>query len=56
MAEFLVTMYRHQYLNVVVTADDHDEAIQKAFEGEGQESEGGHGEWEYDGSCEELDD
>jgi hypothetical protein len=55
MAEFLVTLTRQQYLDVVVTADSRHEALDKAYEG----VEGGQiayeTSWQYDGTCEELD-
>lgn len=55
LAEYLVTLTRQQYIDVVVTADSRHEAIANADE----YVEGGQisdeTSWIYEGTCEELD-
>jgi hypothetical protein len=55
LADYLVTLTRQQYIDVVVTADSRHEAIANVDE----YVEGGQiayeTEWRYEGFCEELD-
>jgi len=42
-------------MDVIVSAEDSEEAIQKAWEGQGEEQGSSGSDWEYDGNVEELD-
>jgi len=55
LANFLVTMSRTQFEDILVSADDRDEAIQKVWEGRGHTIGKSDSEWKYDGTCEQLD-